>query len=66
MAIRKKGEGEIRQENVNTETKGMRGTERRWYREEDKGKIEEKGRDGEIRGVHVRGDEREKVRMGAQ
>lgn len=43
------------------ETKGIRGTGRRWYREEDKGKI-----DGEIREVHVRGEEREKVRMGAK
>lgn len=54
------------QKNLNTVTKGIRGTERRWYREEDKGEIEEKVRDGEIRGVHVRGEEREKVRLGAK
>lgn len=52
MAIRRKVEGE------NTETKGIRGTGRQWYREEHKGKIEEKGRDGEMR--EVREKEREK------
>lgn len=46
--------------------KGIGGPERQWYREEDKDKIEEESRDGEIREVHVRGEEREKVQMGAK
>lgn len=49
-------------EHVNNETREQRGRDT----EESRGTVQEDGRGGEIREVHVRGEERQKVRMGAK